>query len=446
MSGIIIDVTRLVTRRLRKRLPTGIDRVGLAYLEHYADQAQAALAFGNGAVVLSRAASERLFRLLGSTGQLSRNAIAGLVASSLGGPFRPDVRGAWLLNTGHAGLHRPGYARMPASLGVRPLHVIHDLIPITHPQFCRAGEDKLHAQRMALALRTGAAIVCNSRTTFDDLADFALRQGLPLPPATVALLATDLTRVREQTASGQQTGGGQQAGQDEAPGGGQAGGQAAPGKATTSLAPSVDDSPPLVGPYFLMLGTIEPRKNHLLVLQVWQRLVRAQGAQAPRLVVVGQIGWECEHVLRLLERAPELKDHIVVLQRCGDADLASWMRHARALLFPSFVEGFGLPVLESLERGLPVIAADLPVYREFAGDLPEYLDPLDAASWQSAIAAYAVPGDRRRERRLQALAGFRGPTWAGHFARVDALMRRVDDGRNPSSVPPRSPETVTYPT
>lgn len=423
MSGIIIDVTRLVTRRLRKRLPTGIDRVGLAYLEHYADQAQAALAFGNGAVVLSRAASERLFRLLGSTGQLSRNAIAGLVASSLGGPLRPDVRGAWLLNTGHAGLHRPGYARMLASLGVRPLHVIHDLIPITHPQFCRAGEDKRHALRMVMALKTGAAIVCNSRTTFDELADFALRQNLPLPPATVALLATDKSGEREQ------------ARRDEVPEAGEPG----PGMGTTLLQPSVDDTPPLATPFFLMLGTIEPRKNHLLVFQVWQRLVRARGAQAPRLVVVGQIGWECEHVLRLLERAPELRDHIIVLQQCGDTDLARWMRHARALLFPSFVEGFGLPVLESLERGLPVIAADLPVYREFAGELPEYLDPLDAAGWQSAIAAYSDPGDRRRQRRLEALAGFTGPSWADHFARVDDLMQRLDQRPDiPTRLQPRT--------
>lgn len=399
MHDLVIDVSRLVGRRLQKRLPTGIDRVGLAYVRHFLGRARAALVIGSRAVVLSPEASRRVFDQL--LLPVDRSLLRTLVDAALRTPLRNDVAGKWFLNTGHTGLHRPGYGSMLASLRVKPLHVIHDLIPLTHPQFCRAPEARLHASRMVLALRTGAALACNSRATFEALAEFADKLKLTVPPATVALL-----------------------------------GSAGAGASALTVARA---HRPMAKPYFVMLGTIEPRKNHLLILQIWQRLVRQLGDAAPSLVLIGQQGWECEHVLRWLERAPELRDHVQWLPSCTDTDLVRWMANARALLFPSFAEGFGLPVLEALELGVPVIAADLPVYREFAGELPEYLDPLDAAGWQSAIAAYSDPGDRRRQRRLEALAGFAGPSWADHFARVDDLMQRLDQRPDiPTRLQPRT--------
>lgn len=387
MTGIVIDLSRLVGRKLRKRLPTGIDRVSLAYLKHFRARARAALTVGARALVLPMDWSQRLFDALVSPEE-GAPILRTVVDAALRTPLRSDVAGWWFLNAGHTGLHRPGYGSMVASLGVKSLYVIHDLIPLTHPQFCRAPEAGLHARRTALVLRTGAALACNSQATFDALADFADRLKLTIPPAAVALLGSD--------------------------------------RADDAALAAARMQPPMAEPYFLMLGTIEPRKNHLLMLQIWQRLVRQSGDAAPRLVLIGQKGWECEHVLRLLERAPELRDHVRWLPTCSDTALIQWMVHARALLFPSFAEGFGLPVLEALERGVPVISADLPVYREFAGDLPEYLDPLDAAAWQAAISEYVIPGSRRRQRRIEALSGFVGPSWADHFARVDDLMARID--------------------
>lgn len=391
MDEVIIDVSRLLGRRLRSRLPTGIDRVAQAYLRHYQGRTRAAVTIGSRALVLPREASDRLIAgLLSPTPQppLLRALLTGALAAPRMGA-RHGVTGRWFLNTGHTGLNRSGYGEMLAALKVRPLYVIHDLIPITHPQYCREGEARRHENRIAQALHSGAALVCNSQATWEELDAFARRVGRIPPPATVALLADEpadrdsLIRARAQR--------------------------------------------PLARCYFLMVGTIEPRKNHLLMLQVWQRLVRALGTAAPALVVIGQPGWECEHVLRMLERTPDLREHVLRPGPCPDAELLRWTVHAQALLFPSFAEGFGLPVLEALQLGVPVLASDLPVYREFAGTLPEYLDPLDAAGWQAAIAAYAVPGDRRRQRRVDALAGFEGPDWATHFARVDELMRRIDE-------------------
>src|SRR5580698_988440 len=96
-------------------------------------------------------------------------------------------------------------------------------------------------------------------------------------------------------------------------------------------------------PYFVILGTIEPRKNHWLLLQVWRRLVERLGDRTPRLVVIGQRGWECENAVDMLERCEELRGVVTELPACPDVELTSYLRHARALLFPSFAEGYGMP-------------------------------------------------------------------------------------------------------
>ena len=178
-------------------------------------------------------------------------------------------------------------------------------------------------------------------------------------------------------------------------------------------------------PYFVVLGTIEPRKNHLLLLQVWRRLVEHHGSRAPRLVLIGQRGWECENVVDLLERCEALRGMVTELPACSDADLHCYLHHAQALLFPSFAEGYGMPVLEALAQGVPVIASSLPVFQEFARDIPEYIDPLDGRSWLETIMEYAKPQSPLRAKQLARLADFQPPTWANHFDQVDRLLERV---------------------
>ncbi|MGE0312555.1 MAG: glycosyltransferase family 4 protein [Lautropia sp.] len=396
MPDLVIDVSRLVGRRFKRRLPTGIDRVGLAYVRHYRQSARAALSIGSRSLVLPPRESDRLFEHLLSHDD-ERSFLRTAIAAAIRAPIAADTVDSWFLNTGHTGLHRAGYEAMIASAKVKPLYVVHDLIPITHPQYCRAPEASLHAERMTRAIRSGAAIVCNSHATFESLSAFAATRGLTVPPATVAPLGTDPL----------------------------------PGAVATAARAEA----PIAGPYFLMLGTIEPRKNHLLMLQVWQRLRETLGPSAPKLVLVGQAGWECEHVHRMLDRTPALRSHVIRPGRCDDAQLHRWIAHARALLFPSFAEGFGLPLVEALQWGLPVLASDLPVFREVAQDLPEYLDPLDSAGWLQAVLDYSAPGHRRRERRIEAIRDFAAPTWADHFAKVDALMSRIDVARSASRQP-----------
>ncbi|GAP38676.1 glycosyltransferase family 4 protein [Piscinibacter sakaiensis] len=380
MKPVVIDVTRLVTRLRQDRLPTGVDRVSLAYIAHYRARGRALFRWWRVSGLFSERASQRLFDLLleWPNGQAHRvNALIGQgIASCVA---RGNARGRLMFNTGHSGLEGAHAARVIRYHNVRPLFLVHDLIPVQHPEFCRPGEAERHEQRLRNMLQLGAGLIANSSTTLEELHDFAAAQRLPVPPTVVAPLAPALPLSNPIGAR------------------------------------------PLPGdrPYFVTVGTIEPRKNHLMLLQAWQRLILRHGERTPHLVVIGQQGWESENVEDLLQRSRLLQGHVTVLRECTDLELLTWMHHARALLFPSFAEGYGMPVVEALAAGLPVLASDLPVLRRVADEIPEYLDPIDTLGWIQAIEDYASPESPRRAAQLARMAGYEPPTWRRHFERVD---------------------------
>jgi glycosyltransferase involved in cell wall biosynthesis len=110
---------------------------------------------------------------------------------------------------------------------------------------------------------------------------------------------------------------------------------------------------------------------------------------------------------------------------CTDAELATWLHHARALLFPSFTEGFGIPLIEALTLRVPAIASNLPVFREFAAEIPEYLDPLDGPEWKRLILDYSRPDSARHQRQRERLKDYSAPTWENHFAVVEELVKEI---------------------
>jgi glycosyltransferase involved in cell wall biosynthesis len=383
---ILIDISRLFYRRLTGRLPTGIDRVGLEYLRHYAGRARAILTLGPFTSVLSRPDSERAFRLLldaQANAALQRLRLIG--KAYLGWWMSPDVAGCVVFNTSHTGLERARYAARLRQRGARPVFFVHDLIPVTHPEYCRPGERERHLARMRTAVTIGRGIIVNSQDTLEALRRFCRESGLRMPPVVVAPLAT-------------------------------------------SLAPAPPGPRPIAAPYFVVVGTIEPRKNHLLLLQAWRNLAERLGEAAPRLVVIGQRGWQCEDVVELLEQCRRLNGIVTERGDCGDAELANYLRHAQALLVPSFAEGYGIPVAEALSLGVPVIASNLAAFREIAGDVPDYADPVDGMRWMELIVEYADPRSARRAAQLERMARFRAPTWEHHLRTVDDFLRRVGDG------------------
>ena len=383
-DNVLIDVTRLVSRRLDGKLPTGIDRVSLEYLRYFSGRSTALVRFAGLWLELSPADSECLYTaLLQPAAAYVNNRLRRLVATAVCRHVGHSYAASrFLFNTGHSGLEHKEYLQHLQRYALQPIFFVHDLIPISHPEYCRAGEADRHGRRMQTILNSGRGVIVNSAATLTELADYAVARDLVLPPTVLAPLAVP--------------------------------------QLPRPAAPLLDK------PYFVMLGTIEPRKNHWLLLQLWRQIIATLGAAAPCLVIIGQRGWECEHVVNLLERCDALGGYVLEEPDCSDSRLSSWLQHAQALLFPSFAEGFGMPLTEALSLGLPVIASDLSVFREIAGDIPEYLDPLDGVGWKQMILAYADSAHPLRLAQLARLSGFAAPTWAAHFAQVEVLLEQIN--------------------
>jgi glycosyltransferase involved in cell wall biosynthesis len=356
----------------------------MAYVEHFGDRAQAVVQRRGWYVTLSARQSRVLFTLLLSGERdIRRRFVSFVLGGALFGLRRQPVREAIYLNVGHTGLDEGSLPGWIARHRLRAIYLVHDLIPLTHPQYCRASEDDKHEQRMRTVLESATGVIGNSQATLDDLRALSERLGLPMPPAVVAWLS----------------------------------GQALPRPRS---------APPVVHPYFLVLGTIEGRKNHRLLLDVWRRLLKRFGEEAPRLVIVGARGWKADDVFAQLDALGPLANLIEERSGCSDEQLAELMAGARALLMPSFAEGYGMPVFEALEFGTPVIAADLPVYHEVAGDIPMYLDPHDVPAWEGAIVSYGK-SDTERNDQLRRTRDFKVPNWSSHFAAIDRWLVRLID-------------------
>ena len=178
-------------------------------------------------------------------------------------------------------------------------------------------------------------------------------------------------------------------------------------------------------PYFVCVATIEPRKNHLLLLNVWRRLVETLGSTAPKLVLIGRRGWENENAIDMIERCTALSGHVIEASDMSDRAMQAMLGGAQALLLPSFAEGFGMPVSEALAAGVPVICSDIAALREVGGETPDYLDPLDGLGWLEAVIAYSRPGSPRRAAQLDRMAQWRPVSWAEHIDVVEATIDSV---------------------
>lgn len=377
-----LDVSRLVWRSWSRRLATGIDRVCYAYLENFRDRSQAVVQYRGIPRILSAKHSELLFDILLDDDEDFRMKLIALAPSALiSGQTNLDCSGAFYINVGHTDVDLDRLVRWVGKCDLSAIYLIHDLIPLTHSEFCNPSSVNRHRGRVTNAIVHAAGIITNSEASTQELERFAGVDGLAIPPVIAAWLA---------------------GAQFEMP-------CAIPFKAK---------------PHFVCVGTIEARKNHYLLLQIWRRLAERLGDATPKLVIVGQKGAQASHVEGMLDRCHVIRDHVVTLSNCPDEDLGRWMRTARALLMPSFAEGFGLPLVEALQVGTPVIASDLPCFREIGEGIPTLLDPLDAVSWEQAILSFMENGpDRSRQLRL--LRDYQAPSWNNHFDRVETWLKTL---------------------
>lgn len=298
---------------------------------------------------------------------------------------RSDKRGCFF-GISHSMLSRTAYlAALANNRNLKRIFFIHDTIPCDFPEFCRGDEGARHLLRIRNAFRYGTHLVVNSEYTKHRLEVWRNRLGEKELPIEVIPIGVDqglLAHARD-----------------------------------SAVCASVKR------PYFVMLGTIEPRKNHALLLEVWQNFVETlPSAAIPELLIIGKRGWENKDVFQKLDHCEILRPHVRELNQVSDRELWPLLRGARAMLFPSFVEGWGMPLVEALTLGVPVIASDISAFHEAGQGVPELIPPVSTRDWAERIMAYIDPASSTQSQQQHRLMNFCPPSWSEHFAKLEATI------------------------
>ena len=400
----LIDLTRLVSRA-GKGPPTGVDRVEAAWLRHLLtldDPLFALVRSSAGFLLLDRrgaqavadmaagtrvpAAPDLIGRLLlrrdparaGAEAALRPLAVARCLRPGLAGMLRRHLpRGLLALNLGHANLTAPVLRALHDGPAARIAVLVHDTIPLDHPRHTRPGTPEDFARKLAAVSAHADAVIHTAQATRTTTDAHLARMGR-VPPGIVAPLGVDLPP---------------------------------DGPLPPGLRPD--------RPYVVALGTIEPRKNHALLLDVWEDLSRDHPpAQVPDLLILGRRGWQNRAVFDRLDalRGPDAR--VRELPGLPDGAVGALLRGAAALAFPSHAEGYGLPPLEAAALGVPVIATPLPVLRERLGDYPVYASASDRYAWANYIWTLTQSVGASGASGTSGRRAIRPPAWADHCKTV----------------------------
>jgi len=245
--------------------------------------------------------------------------------------------------------------------GVTIVGVVYDLIPLTHPQFCDEGLVKVFENWFDWIVRYADGFMCISKTIADEVKQFDRERHMgkvdPKRWYDYFYLGAELDLVEK----------------------------------TKTISDNVQQIFSAGRSVYLFVGTIEPRKNHSYLLDAFDRLWKR--GKDISLCLVGKVGWKCESLIGRIETHPELNKRLFMLTGLTDSELGFCYAKAKALVYPSFVEGFGLPLIEALGRGLPVLASDIPVFREIVGEAARYFDLSDPIFLCQAIERFEATGD-----------------------------------------------------
>lgn len=249
--------------------------------------------------------------------------------------------------------------------GGRVVTVIYDLIPLRMPHFCDAGLVMVFRRWFGLAVKHSDMLLCISRAVRDDVNDYIAVHRLEYDNR----LRVDYWHL----------------GADILP-------LTADGTVRPAVASLVEDRS---SPLFLMVGTIEPRKGHAVVLDAFETLW-ASGSNV-RLCLAGKEGWQVESLMARIRKHAELGKRLYFVERFSDAEINLCYANAHALIAASVAEGYGLPIVEAAQHQVPVLASDIPVFREVAGDGARYFPVGDSDALAELVRAFAslAPAERR---------------------------------------------------
>lgn len=383
----MIDITRLIRRA--GRVLTGVDRVEMAYVSALISDVVPLFGLARtpfGYVLVDRGGLIDLVGRLTGTATFSapdflsriqlnlsvdeqsaqtdlrKLATARCLPAKLPAMLARHVpKGASYVNVGHSNLTKRVLRAVKTGLGGTIAVMIHDVIPLDFPDYQRAGTVKKFRKKLELTGEYADVVLYNSADT-QTRSEAYLRNWGHVPTGIVAHLATDVPQ------------------------------------------PNPDFTCP-AAPYFVTIGTIEPRKNHGFLLDIWEEM----GDVAPQLHICGGRGWNNEAVFARLDALPE-GSKIIEHPSLSDSDLAALLKGSNGLLFPSLAEGFGLPPIEAANLGVPVLANTLNVLQETLGDIPIYAGVSDRYLWIKTVKELAQADPETRK-----IGAYSPILWTDHF-------------------------------
>lgn len=251
---------------------------------------------------------------------------------------------------------------------------IYDIISITHPQYCLERGVYNFMDYIGAHLQYADKFIVNAQATIRELEKLAAKLQCELPPCTVVPLGADFQgnrHIREEDV---------------------------PSEVVDAVAE---------GPFILMVGTLEPRKNHKLVLEAYDSGLKKMGYH---VVFAGYMGWNMEQFAERLHEHPDFGKGIYYFEGLNDNAISYLYQKAQFLAFCSYTEGFGLPIIEAIQRGTPVIASDIPVSREVAGEYPVWFAQDNVEEFCERVRQYDQDEAQYQACRNR-LKEYKGQTW-----------------------------------
>jgi alpha-1,2-rhamnosyltransferase len=320
-----------------------------------------------------------------------RRAARSIWLRTMGTPLRPRAGDLMVLADASWGL--PIWAAVAdwRRHGGKIAFVIYDILPLTNPEFVPPRWFRSFSDWFARVCEHADLLLAISDTVRDQLRELLERRGSARPQGPPRVESFRLGAELDMRWA-------------------DAGVQPA---VRAACAPSSGPRP------YLMVGAIEPRKNHHRVLDAFELLWK-QGSRA-RLIVVGRRGFGCDEIERRFLDHPRLGQDLFWFPELSDTELEHCYRSAKAVVFASLGEGYGLPIAEGLQHGLPVIASDLPAHREVAGEFAAYFDPAQPEALAARIEQLETLGELPG---VLPAKNFRAFTW--YEGTMDLLQRCRD--------------------
>ncbi len=273
--------------------------------------------------------------------------------------------------------------------GLGIVQIIHDMGPIMIPQFTGAGgaggSTKTFPKYCREVLPISDLVLCVSQNTKREATQWLKDQKLHVPRMEVFRLGDDFKVAK-----------------------------------ATEPTDDVFRKAKLKGSdYLLTVCTIEARKNHVLLYYVY-KLALARGVDLPKIAIVGRRGWGTEEVYNFMTNDPAVKDKFVFLHNMGDEELSWLYSHCQLTVFPSFYEGWGIPIAESIARGVPCLCSNTTSMIEIAEGYVEHFSPSSADECLAAIQKMLIP--KNLEDARERAKGYKQVSWDSSFDQVIAYL------------------------